>query len=404
MSALVPLLLALAVAAPAPAPPAGDAGNAKRIAVAAFRAEGGASQELAGSVADVLAVELEKFQGVELLTRNDVRAVLSREAENQLLGCDDPRCYVDVTRLLPTRRLLTGTVNKIGSALVVEAALVDLVDVRVTARASATVAGGADEVAAALESVAVGLMNGDPTLLPANASVKGEVSAEMLDRVRLAERPRGTTFTAFGGAVYSTTFALGKPSDPAYPGGLGKLSVGVPVLPWLSAVAFVDGGYYTGSFVNLATIQFLDGSDITSSNGSFVADYGIGLAEAGAGVKLQPRTGVARPYLSAALAGGVLSLDASDLVYHPDKGEPDLPASLGAPVPFRKSIAAGGGLDLAAGVDISVLEHVAVAVELGAYGRLHGLEKIFLLDNVEKHEALAPLAGATLLLGVAYEM
>jgi TolB-like protein len=374
-----------------------------RIAVAAFRADG-VSQQVADGVADILALELEKFQGVELLTRNDVKSILSQAAEAQLLGCEEPACYVDAARLLPSRRLLTGSVGRVGSTFIVQAALVDLVAARVDARASTTLAGSIDEIGGALKAIAVALLGGELEGLPRDVAVKAEITADMIDRVRVAQRQRGVAVHLWGGTMASTGFAIGEPSDPAYPGGAARVTVDVPLLPWLSLQGGVGGGYYVGRFVNQATFSFFEVPGAPEdTSGAFVADYAIGDLLASAGVEVQTPTGFVRPFARMAVTADLLTLDVSDLTYQPAAGQPSLPSPFGNPIPFRQSVAAGGGIELGLGTDFNVFEHAGLAIELAGYAKIHGLEKIALNNNVEQRSPLAPLTGMTLLLGAFYD-
>lgn len=395
---------------PAPARTPGEMSRrvefARRIAVAQFRADG-VDPVLAEQIPDILALEIEKFAGVDVVARSDLRGLLGQLAENQLLGCEDPGCFVDLDRVLPARRLLTGSVSNIGGALYVQAALIDLAEGRVVARAGAPLGTDIDDVAAGLRTIALGLVTGDPLLLGDDTTVKGEVTADMLERVRIAQRPRGLAFRAHGGGVFSASFAFGNPTDPAYPGGAGKLAVDVPVHSWVSVTPSLAASYYVGRFVNQATFSFSDEEEtlgFKDTDGAFVADYGMFDANVGLAIEVQAPTGLVRPYLFAGASLDWLVLDTSDLAFQPDEGEAPLPPPFGDPIPFEQSLAPGGGAVVGLGVDFNISEHTGVSLELSAYGKLHALERVSLAGAVEQRTPVLPLTGVLLTIGGFYEL
>jgi hypothetical protein len=171
----------------------------------------------------------------------------------------------------------------------------------------------------------------------------------------------------------------------------------------LSVVGTLGGGYYTGKFVELSSFAFVSDTVNESTAGRNVADYAVADGNASLGLQLEVPTGFVRPYVRASLAGDVLRLDTSDLVFVPDPGQKAL-TGLTTTTKFQPSIAPGGGLEVALGTDFNIAEHFGLSAELAGYGKVTGLEKIFLQQNVVKHVPLAPLAGVTLLVGVFYEM
>src|SRR5688572_21761837 len=113
-----------------------SASDPQQVAVAPLKANG-VLQDLGNKLAEVLAVEVEKFEGIDVISPNDLRSVLDQAANAQLMGCEEPQCFVDVARFVPARRLLSGSLSKVGATLYVEATLIDLEQARVIARAGA---------------------------------------------------------------------------------------------------------------------------------------------------------------------------------------------------------------------------------------------------------------------------
>src|SRR5688572_44360 len=94
---LLPLLvLAAAALAPSTARGAPPGPGPRKVAVSAFRVEGGLPADIGYSISDMIAVEVAKFEGVDVVSWSDLRALVDREAQNQLLGCERPECAVDL--------------------------------------------------------------------------------------------------------------------------------------------------------------------------------------------------------------------------------------------------------------------------------------------------------------------
>ena len=393
------LAFALTLAAAAPSPEDG------RIAVSAFRTNG-VAQALGEQVADLLATEMEKFDGVDVLTRGDLKGILDHAAEAQLLGCDDPSCAVDVAKLLPAGRLLTGTVGKIGDRVVVSAALIDLKQSRVTQRVTQPLGGDGDAITASLKSAALVLVGDDVRAADGASVVKGEVTSDMLEQVRRAERDKGLAVDVIGGAMM-TASVIATGVDPANVGGVGRVDVSIPVAsPWLRIVGCVGAGYYTGSieqhegFVTTTP----DFSQIETSQGVYKAQFGIGDAFVGAGIAVRRPYGLVLPSAHVLVTGDALSLDVTDLTFQQGHSDTPAPAAFTQPIPFKQSLAAGVGFIAGAAVDFLVTENIGVAASLDVYGKVHGLERISEINNVVRRDPLAPLFGTTLQAGVVVQL
>jgi hypothetical protein len=56
------------------------------------------------------------------------------------------------------------------------------------------------------------------------------------------------------------------------------------------------------------------------------------------------------------------------------------------------------------GVDFNITEHTGISLELSAYAKAHGLERVSLAGGVEKSNPVLPLTGVLLTLGGFYEL
>lgn len=382
--------------------PAGD----DRIAVAEFRADG-VPEALALQVAELLAIELAKFEGVDVVTPTDLRAMLDHTAHQQLLGCTEPACYVDLSAALPSQRLLAGSVGRVGELTFVHASLVDVRAGTVLARVSQPLGADAEAIVAGVKTLALVLLTGDPRRAPGDLVVKGEVTADMVERVRVAQRERGLAVHLRGGALMAASAAASSKVPPSNLGGTGHVELSVPLWPWLHVVAAGGLGYYTGDVAYTTSYQRVDTSAGTAGQATGVISGAFGVADCWglAGLKLKRPYGLVLPYASAGITGDWLILDISDLTYRQDDSSTiDPPEDFTRPVPFRQSMAPGVGFRVGPGVEFAITEHLSASAELALYGKLHGLEKIAQVSNVEQRTPFPPLLGTELVLGVAYQL
>lgn len=123
MAALGPLVwLCLSAAPAAPAAP-----KEQRIAVLEMVVEGGADPVIGRQLTNRLAEALAARPHTKVIAPDDVRAMLEKEAQKQLLGCGDDRCLAEIGGALGADVLVQGRVSKIDAGYAVALALVDAV-------------------------------------------------------------------------------------------------------------------------------------------------------------------------------------------------------------------------------------------------------------------------------------
>jgi hypothetical protein len=119
--------------------PVATGAASRKIAVPAFTAEG-VSEELARTVTRIFAEALMRHPGWNVVTQDELFALLHHEQDLQLAGCDDAQCAMDVGAALEASHVITGSVGRLGEAWVVSLALMRLPDGHVERRVSETVA------------------------------------------------------------------------------------------------------------------------------------------------------------------------------------------------------------------------------------------------------------------------
>ncbi len=107
----------------------------QRIAVADLKAEG-VQASAASMITSLLAEALARDPRFSVRDQQDLKALLVHDMEKQLVGCNDPNCYVDISKLVGADSIVSGKVGKVGQEVVLTVTRLDT-EGTVLARASA---------------------------------------------------------------------------------------------------------------------------------------------------------------------------------------------------------------------------------------------------------------------------
>ncbi len=133
----------------------------------------GASTTTARVVRDEVAQGLDGDQRLEALSSEDLRRVVSVEAERRAVGCADDSCFAEVGQALGARYVVHGSLSAVGALRVVRLSVLDTETNRSVVRE--TVDARSDEellpkVRDAVVRVRGRLLDGLPTAQPASLS------------------------------------------------------------------------------------------------------------------------------------------------------------------------------------------------------------------------------------------
>lgn len=132
------LVLAALLCAAAPAFAAGD--SRVKIAVLDLQARG-VDAALVSSAGTLIASELNKLEVFKVISREDIRNMLSFEKDKQNLGCEaDQACLAEIGGALGVEYIIAGSLAKIGDTLVLSLALNNTKTASVENRVSENVA------------------------------------------------------------------------------------------------------------------------------------------------------------------------------------------------------------------------------------------------------------------------
>jgi hypothetical protein len=90
-----------------------------------LKAAGGADAQ-AQALTTMLTAEVAALPGLRAVSRNELRAVLTHQADAQLTGCDEVQCMADVAQLVNATRILGGELQRLNGAIALSLTLFDV--------------------------------------------------------------------------------------------------------------------------------------------------------------------------------------------------------------------------------------------------------------------------------------
>ncbi len=90
----------------------------KRILVLDFESPAGNTQE-AEQVTNLVASVFASFDNIEVLTNQDMRALLKLESDRQAAGCDDESCLSEIADAMGAQLVVNGSVGRLGELYLV---------------------------------------------------------------------------------------------------------------------------------------------------------------------------------------------------------------------------------------------------------------------------------------------
>jgi hypothetical protein len=107
---------------PASTPPAG---GPLTVAVLDLKANDDVAG-IARALTTLVTSEVGSRAGFKAVSRNELKALLAHQADQRLLGCNEPQCIADIGKLVQANRVIAGSVEKAeGGAVVFAITLVD---------------------------------------------------------------------------------------------------------------------------------------------------------------------------------------------------------------------------------------------------------------------------------------
>jgi hypothetical protein len=102
-----------------------------------------------------LSAELNQIEGIRLLSRDDIRAMLDKVQAESELGCtENLQCVVEIGAALGLSKLVTGSVGRVGTTFVISVQLIDTREAVVENRVLESFDGDAEELKNAIRIAA----------------------------------------------------------------------------------------------------------------------------------------------------------------------------------------------------------------------------------------------------------
>ena len=114
----------------------------------------GVSSQTAVSVGAALTAELRKLERAELITAQQVTALVSLERQRELIGCAKEACLTELAGVLDVEQVVTGTVSRLGQSWLLQVQRMDAKTAQVVAHASAREQGSVDALLDKLPAMA----------------------------------------------------------------------------------------------------------------------------------------------------------------------------------------------------------------------------------------------------------
>jgi hypothetical protein len=96
-----------------------------KVALMPLAAGDGVQEKTAQSIGDAVAAEMRRVPGVQLMTGEQLTAVVSVERQRELMGCQSEACMAEIAGALDVDRLVIGSAAKLGSSWILHLQLVD---------------------------------------------------------------------------------------------------------------------------------------------------------------------------------------------------------------------------------------------------------------------------------------
>lgn len=130
-----------------------DAKRPTKIAIMQFKAPGfeaGVVENLYG----LFVSEIASVPGYQVVSHDEIEAMLGFEAQKNMLGCDDSSCLAEIAGALGVDKVVSGKVGKVGQTFVINITLIDQKNARVEKRVVRTVKGQDDVLIMTIQNAA----------------------------------------------------------------------------------------------------------------------------------------------------------------------------------------------------------------------------------------------------------
>ena len=148
-------------AEPAQAAPSSQPQKVPERLVAILDVKAGKDAEgAAAALTTMLTAEVAALPDMRSVSRNELKSLISHQADATLVGCEDVKCFADVAHLVNADLLIAGQLDRVEDALVLSLSLIDAATPAVVGRQEAAWRGKPDEMLALVRPLVQRLTDG----------------------------------------------------------------------------------------------------------------------------------------------------------------------------------------------------------------------------------------------------
>lgn len=136
-------------------------GGEAKVAVLDLKAIGPA-KEVAENLTQVVVVELKEFKGLSVISKDEIKSMLSFEQDKQLLGCDDASCLTEIGGALGVGYIVSGNVGKMENTFLLHLKLINIREASIENRVAESFQGGEGQLVGAARFAARKLLGRYP--------------------------------------------------------------------------------------------------------------------------------------------------------------------------------------------------------------------------------------------------
>lgn len=149
-----------------------------RIAVLDLK-DKGVGKDVASILTGILTNRISELGIFEVLSRQDIKNILTHEQDKMLLGCSDASCLVDIGGALGAEELITGEIGRVGKKTIIGLQRIDIRNARVVKRTQRQFIGTHEMLMEEIGHAAYNLM--EDTLKAQSGTVLMSISEEGAD-------------------------------------------------------------------------------------------------------------------------------------------------------------------------------------------------------------------------------
>ncbi|MEO1171990.1 MAG: hypothetical protein AAFX94_08045, partial [Myxococcota bacterium] len=142
---------------------------------------------------DLLTEQVALAHPARVISARELATLLDAEQMKDALGCDETRCAAEIAGALGTRYLITGSVSRLGSKLIVQLVMIDSESIEVLARSNSSIDDDEDRYGRAVKDAVKKLFR----QVPSTSSPREQSRATPGSLIRLTAESPGIQFKAF---------------------------------------------------------------------------------------------------------------------------------------------------------------------------------------------------------------